>query len=59
MENYMETRDHKTLFTMRYSDLALMPDIEPSIPKTLDELRKRNNLLQFAVPYDTDEIPEL
>lgn len=36
----METRDHKTLFTMRYSDLSLMPDIEPSIPKTLEELRK-------------------
>lgn len=59
MEYDMENRDHKTLFTMRYSDLALMPDIEPSIPKTLDELRKRNNLLQFALPYDTDEIPEL
>lgn len=55
----MENRDHKTLFTTRYSDVALMPDIEPSIPKTLDELRKRSNLLQFALPYDTDEIPEL
>lgn len=55
----METKDHKTLFTMRYSDVSLMPDIEPSIPKTLDELRKRNNLLQFALPYDTDEIPEI
>ena len=59
MEDCMETRDHKTLFTMRYSDVTLMPDIEPSIPKTLDELRKRNNLLQFALPYDTDEIPEI
>ena len=59
MEDDMENRDHKTLFTMRYSDLALMPDIEPSIPKTLDELRKMDNLLQFALPYDTDEIPEL
>lgn len=59
MEANMENKDHKTLFAMRYSDLALMPDIEPSIPKTLDELRKRNNLLQFALPYDTDEIPEL
>ena len=59
MEDDMETRDHKTLFTMRYSDVTLMPDIEPSIPKTLDELRKRNNLLQFALPYDTDEIPEI
>lgn len=59
MEDDMENRDHKTLFTTRYSDVALMPDIEPSIPKTLDELRKRSNLLQFALPYDTDEIPEL
>ena len=55
----METRDHKTLFTMRYSDFSLMPDIEPSIPKTLEELRKMDNLLAFALPYDTDEIPEL
>lgn len=55
----MENRDHKTLFTMRYSDLSLMPDIEPSIPKTLDELRKMDNLLAFALPYDTDEIPEI
>lgn len=55
----MENRDHKTLFTMRYSDLALMPYIEPSIPKTIDELRKMDNLLAFALPYDTDEIPEL
>lgn len=59
MEYYMETRDHKTLFTMRYSDLSLMPDIEPSIPKTLEELRKMDNLLAFALPYDTDEIPEI
>ena len=59
MEYDMENRDHKTLFTMRYGDLALMPDIEPSIPKTLDELRKMDNLLAFALPYDTDEIPEL
>lgn len=55
----METRDHKTLFTMRYSDVARMPDIEPSIPKTLDELRKMDNLLAFALPYGTDEIPEI
>ena len=55
----MENRDHKTLFTMRYGDLALMPDIEPSTPKTLDELRKMDNLLAFALPYDTDESPEL
>ena len=55
----MENRDHKTLFTMRYSDLALMPDIEPSIPKTLDELRKIDSLLAFALPYDTYEIPEI
>ena len=55
----METRDHKTLFTMRYSDSSLMPDIEPSIPKTLEELRKMDNWLAFALPYDTDEIPEI
>ena len=55
----MENKDHKTLFTMRYSDVSLMPDIEPGTPKTLDELRKRNDLLQFALPYDTDEIPEI
>ena len=54
----METRDHKTLFATRYSDLSLMPDIEPSIPKTLEELRKMDNLLAFALPCDTDEIPE-
>ena len=54
----METRDHKTLFTTRYSDLAVMPDIEQSIPTTLEELRKTDNLLAFALPYDTDEIPE-
>ena len=59
MEYDMETRDHKTLFTMRYSDSSLMPDIEPSIPKTLEELRKMDNLLAFALPYDTDEIPEI
>ena len=55
----METRDHKTLFSMRYSELALMPDREPSIPNTLEELRKMDNLLAFALPYDTNEIPEI
>ena len=36
----------------RYSDIALMTDVEPRVPMTLDQLRARNDPDQLIQSFD-------
>lgn len=36
----------------RYSDIALMTDVEPRVPMTLDQLRARQDPAQFIQNFD-------
>ena len=39
---------HKTLFTTRYSDVALMSDVEPRIPMTLNQMKAHQDSVSIV-----------